>query len=175
MKKVYCLYRVSDPRQVQDYDIPMQRTVAYGGGTACQLAKALNERKRYPKSGKPWRPASLYGMLRNPLYTGVLRRGGARGYQPGLQIISQSLFAHSLKPSPGIPKKAHFLPACSTAALAVPVWYPTTSPAAISERTARSMSDASSGTTAPGEKTVFPAPAPDSISMWQRRRSGCSF
>lgn len=92
MKKVYCLYRVSDPRQVQDYDIPMQRTVAYGVGTACQLAKALNERKRYPKSGKPWRPASLYGMLRNPLYTGVLRRGGARGYQPGLQIISQSLF-----------------------------------------------------------------------------------
>lgn len=67
-------------------------TVAYGGGTACQLAKALNERKRYPKSGKPWSPSSLYGLLRNPLYTGVLRRGRARGYQPGLQTVSQSLF-----------------------------------------------------------------------------------
>lgn len=62
-----------------------------------RIAKLLNERGCYPKSGKPWPPVSLYGLLRNPLYTGVLRKGDAISYQKDLQIISQELFDQAQK------------------------------------------------------------------------------
>ena len=62
-----------------------------------RIAKLLNEQGHYPKSGKPWSPVSLYGLLRNPLYTGVLRKGDATSYQKDLQIISQELFNETQK------------------------------------------------------------------------------
>lgn len=57
-----------------------------------RMAKLLNEQGRWPKSGKPWSAVSLYGILRNPLYTGTLRKGGASSHQERLQIVSQELF-----------------------------------------------------------------------------------
>lgn len=62
-----------------------------------RIAKLLNEQGHYPKSGKHWSPVSLYGLLRNPLYTGVLRKGDATSYQKDLQIISQELFDEAQK------------------------------------------------------------------------------
>lgn len=62
-----------------------------------RIAKLLNEQGHYPKSGKPWSPVSLYGLLRNQLYTGVLRKGDATSYQKDLQIVSQELFDQTQK------------------------------------------------------------------------------
>lgn len=45
-----------------------------------------------PKSGRAWNPVSLYGILKNPLYTGVLHKGGERSYQEHLKIIDEELF-----------------------------------------------------------------------------------
>ncbi len=57
-----------------------------------RMAKLLNEQGHWPKSGKPWSAVSLYGILRNPLYTGTLRKGGVSSHQERLQIVSQELF-----------------------------------------------------------------------------------
>lgn len=62
-----------------------------------RLAKLLNEKGYYPKSGQPWVPVSLYHLLRNPLYIGMLHKGDVISYQENLQIISKELFDETQK------------------------------------------------------------------------------
>ena len=66
--------------------------VAYEGCGTSILANYLNERKLFPKSGRPWNPASLSGILQNSLYVGELHKGDATSYQEHLRIIGDSLF-----------------------------------------------------------------------------------
>ena len=66
--------------------------MALEGYGVYRLAKLLNEKGYYPKSGKPWVPISLYGILRNPIYMGVLHKGDISCFQEHLQIITSELF-----------------------------------------------------------------------------------
>lgn len=65
---------------------------AYEGYGPYRLAKFMDEMGSHRKNGKPWHPATLYSMLRNPLYTGVLRRGNTQSKQETLRIASDELF-----------------------------------------------------------------------------------
>ena len=56
----------------------MFQLAAKGGYGAQCIANYLNERGIKNHSGKNWHPASIQGMLRNILYTGVLRSGKSR-------------------------------------------------------------------------------------------------
>ena len=56
----------------------MFQLAAKGGYGAQRIANYLNERGIKNHSGKNWHPASIQGMLRNILYTGVLRSGKSR-------------------------------------------------------------------------------------------------
>lgn len=66
--------------------------VAYEGCGTSILANYLNERNMFPKSGRPWNPASLSGILRNQLYIGELHKGDATSYLGHLRIIDDGLF-----------------------------------------------------------------------------------
>lgn len=66
--------------------------VAYEGCGTSILANYLNERKLFPKSGRPWNPASLSGILQNRLYVGELHKSDATNYQEHLRIIDDDLF-----------------------------------------------------------------------------------
>ena len=66
--------------------------VAYEGCGTSILANYLNERKLFPKSGRPWNPASLSGILQNRLYIGEMHKGNATCYQEHLKIIDYDLF-----------------------------------------------------------------------------------
>lgn len=55
--------------------------VAYEGCGTSILANYLNERKLSLKSGRPWNPASLSGILQNRLYIGEMHKGDATCYQ----------------------------------------------------------------------------------------------
>ena len=48
--------------------------VAYDCCGTTILANYLNERELFPKSGRPWNPASLSGILQNRLYIGEIHR-----------------------------------------------------------------------------------------------------
>ncbi|WP_236757217.1 recombinase family protein [Acutalibacter muris] len=56
----------------------MFQLAAKGGYGAQRIANYLNGRGIKNHSGKNWHPASIQGMLRNILYTGVLRSGKSR-------------------------------------------------------------------------------------------------
>ena len=66
---------------------------AKGGFGAQRVANYLNERGIKNRSGKNWHPSSIQGMLRNVLYTGVLRSGKSRS-EPieRLRIVEDSIF-----------------------------------------------------------------------------------
>lgn len=66
--------------------------VAYEACGTTILANYLNERGLFPKSGMPWNPASLSGILQNRLYVGELHKGDATSYQEHLRIIDDALF-----------------------------------------------------------------------------------
>ena len=68
-----------------------EKTALEGYG-AYRLANLLNSNKMFPKSGHTWNPTNLYGILKNPLYTGVLHKGGEEAYQAHLQIVDKELF-----------------------------------------------------------------------------------
>ena len=65
----------------------------YGYGSR-RIATTLTEAGIYNRNGRPFHPASIQNMLKNILYTGVLRSGESRSEVfPHLQIVSESLFA----------------------------------------------------------------------------------
>lgn len=66
---------------------------AKGGFGAQRIANYLNERRIKNRSGNNWHPSSIRGMLRNVLYTGVLRSGKSRS-EPleRLRIVEESVF-----------------------------------------------------------------------------------
>lgn len=66
--------------------------VAWSGCGTTILANDLNARGLYPKSGKPWNPASLSGILRNRLYLGELHKGDAVCRLEQLRIVEDELF-----------------------------------------------------------------------------------
>ena len=66
--------------------------VAYDCCGTTILANYLNERELFPKSGRPWNPASLSGILQNRLYIGEIHKGNATSYQEHLRIIDDVLF-----------------------------------------------------------------------------------
>ncbi|WP_322202849.1 recombinase family protein [Acutalibacter intestini] len=71
----------------------MFQLAARGGYGAQQIANYLNERGIKNHSGKNWHPASIQGMLRNILYTGVLRSGKSRSEpQERLKIVEDKDF-----------------------------------------------------------------------------------
>ena len=64
------------------------------GYGAQRIATWLNNHGYRARSGKPWHPASIRGMIGNLTYTGVLRCGDARSELiPELAIISEGQFA----------------------------------------------------------------------------------
>lgn len=91
-KKGQLLYDlVICPNEAKVVRFIFEKTAMEGYG-AYRLAALLNDHKMRPKSGRAWNPVSLYGILKNPLYTGVLHKGGERSYQEHLKIIDEELF-----------------------------------------------------------------------------------
>ena len=71
----------------------MFRLAAQEGCGAQRLANYLNERGIRNHAGKNWHPASIQAMLRNILYTGVLRSGQSRSpVQEHLRIVDDRTF-----------------------------------------------------------------------------------
>lgn len=69
------------------------RLAAEEGYGAQRIANQLNAKFIKNRSGKNWHPASIQGMLRNILYTGVLRSGESRSeVLEQLQIIDPKTF-----------------------------------------------------------------------------------
>lgn len=67
---------------------------AVEGYGAQRIANYLNANGIKNRSGKNWHPASIQGMLRNILYTGILRSGESRSpVQERLQIVDDKTFA----------------------------------------------------------------------------------
>ncbi len=79
------------PDEAKVVRLIFEKTALEGYG-AYRLAALLNDHKMLPKSGHTWNPVSLYGILKNPLYTGVLHKGGEQSYQEHLKIIDEGLF-----------------------------------------------------------------------------------
>ena len=71
----------------------MFQLAADEGYGAQKLANHLNGKGIKNRSGKNWHPASIQGMLRNVLYTGVLRSGKSRSpVQEALRIVDDTTF-----------------------------------------------------------------------------------
>lgn len=79
------------PEEAETVRIMFSKVAFEGCGTSI-LANYLNERKLFPKSGRPWNPASLSGILQNRLYVGELHKGDAVSHQELLRIIDDGLF-----------------------------------------------------------------------------------
>ena len=79
------------PEEAETVRIMFSKVAFEGCGTSI-LANYLNERKLFPKSGRPWNPASLSGILQNRLYIGEMHKGDATCYQEHLRIIDDDLF-----------------------------------------------------------------------------------
>lgn len=79
------------PEEAETVRIIFSKTALEGCGTTV-LANYLNERRLFPKTGKPWNPASLSNILQNKLYVGLLHKGDAACYQAHLRIIDDKLF-----------------------------------------------------------------------------------
>lgn len=72
--------------------IIFEKLIVNGYG-AQRIATHLNESGYRNRKGKCWHPASIRGILRNPLYTGVLRSGESHSdILPELQIITPEDF-----------------------------------------------------------------------------------
>lgn len=70
------------------------RLAADEGYGAQRIANHLNAKGVKNRSGKNWHPASTQGMLKNILYTGILRSGESRSkVQEHLRIIDDKTFA----------------------------------------------------------------------------------
>lgn len=70
------------------------RLAAEEGYGAQRIANHLNAKGIKNRSGKNWHPASIQGMLKNILYTGILRSGESRSeVQEHLRIIDDKTFA----------------------------------------------------------------------------------
>lgn len=70
------------------------RLAADEGYGAQRIANHLNAKGVKNRSGKNWHPASIQGMLKNILYTGILRSGESRSeVQEHLRIIDDKTFA----------------------------------------------------------------------------------
>ena len=70
------------------------RLAADEGYGAQRIANHLNAKGIKNRSGKNWHPASIQGMLKNILYTGILRSGESRSaVQDQLRIIDDKTFA----------------------------------------------------------------------------------
>ena len=70
------------------------RLAADEGYGAQRIANHLNAKGVKNRSGKNWHPASIQGMLKNILYTGILRSGESRSeVQEQLRIIDDKTFA----------------------------------------------------------------------------------
>ena len=70
------------------------RLAADEGYGAQRIANHLNAKGIKNRSGKNWHPASIQGMLKNILYTGILRSGESRSeVQEQLRIIDDKTFA----------------------------------------------------------------------------------
>ena len=68
------------------------------GFGAQRIATWLNEHGYHARTGKPWHPASIRGILGNLTYTGVLRCGDARSeILPELQIIAPEQYEAAQK------------------------------------------------------------------------------
>ena len=69
------------------------RLAADEGYGAQRIANHLNAKGIKNRSGKNWHPASIQGMLKNILYTGILRSGESRSeVQEHLRIIDDKTF-----------------------------------------------------------------------------------
>lgn len=65
------------------------------GFGAQRIANFLNEQGYKNRAGKNWHPASIQGMLRNILYTGVLRSGESHSKKlDELAIVDEKAFNH---------------------------------------------------------------------------------
>ena len=102
----YCYARLgrTNRRKQEVYDLEICEEEAYivktifrlaadEGYGAHRLANYLNRKGIKNRSGKNWHPASIQGMLRNILYTGILRSGKSRSEtQEQLRIIDDKTF-----------------------------------------------------------------------------------
>ncbi len=79
------------PEEAEVVQIMFSKVVNEGCGTTI-LANYLNDRELFPKSGRPWNPSSLSGILQNRLYTGEMHKGDAVSHQEHLRIIDDGLF-----------------------------------------------------------------------------------
>ena len=71
----------------------MFRLACEEGYGAQRIANHLHANGIKNRSGKNWHPASIQGILRNPMYTGVLRSGKTRSpVQEHLRIIDDATF-----------------------------------------------------------------------------------
>ena len=69
-----------------------QLSALYGYGSR-KIATVLTEEGYRNRSGKPFHPSTIQNMLKNVLYTGVLRSGESRSEVfPHLQIIPEAVF-----------------------------------------------------------------------------------
>lgn len=81
----------------------LAREEGYG---AQRIANHLHANGIKNRSGKNWHPASIQGILKNPMYTGILRSGKTRSpVQEHLRIIDDATFSgcsedarHSIQP-----------------------------------------------------------------------------
>ena len=65
----------------------------YGYGAQC-IANHLNEKAYKNRSGKNWHPATIQSIMRNPIYTGILKSGDTVSpVQEHLRIIDDKTFS----------------------------------------------------------------------------------
>ena len=71
------------------------RFIAYG---AQRLSRYLEEKKIRKPNGKNFPNTSINRIIKNPIYTGVIRNGDAQSaFIPELQIIDQETFDRAQK------------------------------------------------------------------------------
>ena len=96
-KKGQSLYDMDiDEDEAKIVRLMFEKTALEGYG-AYRLANLLNERQLYPRSGRPRNGVSLYGILKNQLYTGVVRKADASAHCPELQIVPDELYQEAQK------------------------------------------------------------------------------
>lgn len=113
-RRVYCLYRVSTLGQVEKDDIPMQKEACWEfvrqhpgweivklifqkylceGYGAQRLCRYLAEQGITNRKGRNIPTTSINRIIKNPIYTGVIRNGDSQSeVLPELQIIDAETY-----------------------------------------------------------------------------------
>lgn len=95
-KKKQPLYDLQiDEKEAAVVQLIFEKVVKNGYGIH-RMTNYLNENGYRTRKGKRWSPSTVARILQNPIYTGVLHKGGVESDQlPELQIIDQDIFQSS--------------------------------------------------------------------------------